>query len=62
MILDKEDVEKFSGEWILLFGDKVVNHSPNLEEILKSAEELPVDETIIAKVPSLPHDLRLMED
>jgi len=62
MMLDKEDIEKFSGEWVLLFGDKVVNHSPDLEEILKSAEEFPVDEITIAKVPPLPYDLRLVED
>ena len=48
MILDKEDMEKFPGEWILLFEDKIISHSPDLEEILKDAEDFPLDEITIA--------------
>lgn len=37
----KEDVDskKFAGEWLLLFNDKIVDHSANIEDILKIAEE-----------------------
>ena len=55
MIPDKEEMEKFLGEWVLLFDDKIVKHSPNLEEILKDAEDFPIDEITIAKAPSLLH-------
>jgi len=53
----KEDItKKFSGEWILLFNDKIVDHSSNVEDILKLAEEkypsnkFPNDEIRISKV------------
>ena len=29
----------FTGEWVLLFNDKIVDHSANLEEMLKLADE-----------------------
>jgi hypothetical protein len=39
-----ENLKKYSGEWILLFNDKIVDHSVNLEEVLKLVEEkYPVD-------------------
>ena len=47
---------KFSGEWLLLFNDEIVDHSANVEEILKTAEErypatkFPNDEIKISKV------------
>ena len=31
--------KKFCGEWVLLFNDKIVDHSANIEDILKTAEE-----------------------
>jgi hypothetical protein len=53
----KEDItKKFQGEWILLFNDEIVDHSINIEEILKLAEEkypsnkFPNDEIKISKV------------
>ena len=53
----KEDInKKFTGEWILLFNDEIVDHSINIEEILKTAEEkypadkFPDDEIKISKV------------
>ena len=32
-------LKKFSGEWLLLFNDEIVDHSANVEDILKLAEE-----------------------
>lgn len=38
--MQQEDVlKKYSGEWILLFNDKIVDHSVNLEDMLKAADE-----------------------
>lgn len=55
MVITKEDMMKFAGEWILLFDDKIVDHSQSLEEILKIAEEYPEDKIVIAKaIPPLP--------
>jgi len=53
----KEDkCKKFTGEWLLLFNDEIVDHSINIEEILKEAEKkfpaekFPDDEIKISKV------------
>lgn len=53
----KEEInKKFTGEWLLLFNDEIVDHSANIEEILKEAEEkfpadkFPHDEIKISKV------------
>jgi len=53
----KEDTtKKFQGEWLLLFNDEIIDHSNNVEEILKIAEEkfpsekFPNDEIKISKV------------
>ena len=54
----KEDNEfnKLSGEWLLLFNDEIVDHSANVEDILKLAEEkypdnkFPDDKIKISKV------------
>jgi hypothetical protein len=53
----KEDItKKFSGEWILLFNDEIIDHSANVEDILKIAEErfpegkFPQDQIKISKV------------
>ena len=36
----KEDKTKeFEGEWLLLFNDEIIDHSKNVEDILKLAEE-----------------------
>jgi hypothetical protein len=55
----KEEVtKKFEGEWLLLFNDEIVDHSANVEDILKLAEErfpsekFPDDEIKISKVLS----------
>jgi hypothetical protein len=48
--------EKYPGEWILLFNDKIVDHSANVEDILKICEknypesEFPNDEIKITKI------------
>ena len=53
-----ENIKKFSGEWILLFNDTIVNHSVNLEDVLKIADEkypadkFPNDDIKISKVLS----------
>ena len=38
MIKEKK-LNEFSGEWILLFNDKIIDHSSNIEEMLILAEE-----------------------
>ena len=49
-------IKKFSGEWLLLFNDEIVDHSANVEDILKLAEEkfpadkFPEDQIKISKV------------
>lgn len=55
--MKQEDVpQKFSGEWLLLFNDEIVDHSVNVEDILKLAEKkypadkFPDDEIKISKV------------
>jgi hypothetical protein len=48
--------KKLSGEWILLFNDEIIDHSVNVEDMLKLAEEkfpadkFPDDEIKISKV------------
>ena len=53
----KEEIsKKLEGEWLLLFNDKIIDHSKNVEEILKLAEEkypsnkFPNDDIKISKV------------
>jgi hypothetical protein len=54
----EEILKKFSGEWILLFNDQIVDHSMNLEDILRVADEkypaekFPGDNIKISKVLS----------
>ena len=31
---------EYAGEWLLIFDDEIIEHSPNVEEILRLAEEL----------------------
>ncbi|MEM0466343.1 MAG: DUF5678 domain-containing protein [Candidatus Thermoplasmatota archaeon] len=57
--MDKEEIlKKYSGEWIILFNDEIVDHSYNLEEVLRIAEEkyphdkFPDDTIKISKVLS----------
>jgi hypothetical protein len=53
-----EILKKYSGEWILLFNDEIVDHSVNLEDVLKAvdekypAEKYPEDHIKISKVLS----------
>ena len=48
--------ERLSGEWLLLFNDEIVDHSANVEDMLKLAEErfpadkFPNDDIKISKV------------
>ena len=55
-MLDDDISKKFSGEWLLLFNDEIIDHSLNVEDILKLAEEkfpserFPEDEVKITKV------------
>ena len=48
--------KKHSGEWLLLFNDEIVDHSVNLEDLLKEADEkypaekFPDDNIKISKV------------
>ena len=55
---NEQITKKFTGEWILLFNDEIIDHSYNIEEILKLAEEkypqdkYPKDEIKISKVLS----------
>jgi hypothetical protein len=52
----EHETKKFSGEWLLLFDDQIVDHSANIEDILKTAEErfpeeeYPEDKIKISKV------------
>ena len=64
MMKEKETEEEFTGEWLLLFNDKIVDHSSNIEEILKLAEEkfpedkFPNDTIKISKViQGFPRDM-----
>ena len=58
-LMKREEIsKKFEGEWLLLFNDEIVDHSANVEDILKLAEEkfpsdkFPDDEIKISKVIS----------
>lgn len=62
MASDEDEIEKYYGEWLLLFGDEIVNHSPNLEDILRFAEEFPLDEVTITRAPPLLHDIKITEE
>lgn len=55
--MKREDItKKHSGEWLLLFNDEIVDHSVNIEDILKTCEEkfpsdkFPDDQIKISKV------------
>ncbi|MCX6671516.1 MAG: DUF5678 domain-containing protein [Euryarchaeota archaeon] len=54
----EEMLRKYSGEWILLFNDEIVDHSVNLEDVLRAADEkfpaekFPEDSIKISKVLS----------
>ncbi|KYK30993.1 MAG: hypothetical protein AYK22_08395 [Thermoplasmatales archaeon SG8-52-3] len=53
---EENQFKKFSGEWLLLFNDEIIDHSANVEDILKLAEEkfpeekFPEDHIKISKV------------
>jgi hypothetical protein len=38
MIKEKK-LDDFTGEWILIFNDSIIDHSYNIEDMLKLAEE-----------------------
>ena len=64
LMKDTDISRKFSGEWLLLFNDEIVDHSTNVEDILKIAEEkfpatkFPNDEIKISKVLEGKSDFR----
>jgi len=60
-MIDVDEMERFSGEWVLILEDKVINHSYNLEEMLKVAEDYPPEKVTIAKFPSKPSTLHLFD-
>ncbi|MEF8848680.1 MAG: DUF5678 domain-containing protein [Candidatus Thermoplasmatota archaeon] len=64
--MEKKDdfINELSGEWVLLLNDEIVDHSNDVEDILKLAEKkypeekYPNDEIKISKV--LTEDVRLI--
>ena len=62
-MINENTSKKFTGEWLLLFNDEIVDHSANVEDMLKLAEEkfpaekFPDDSIKISKV--LSGDLKL---
>lgn len=43
--MEKKDYQKeLLGEWVLLFNDTIVDHSANVEDVLKTADEKFPDE------------------
>ena len=56
LMKQEEASKKLPGEWILLFNDEIVDHSINIEDILRTCEEkfpadkFPDDEIKISKV------------
>ena len=55
--MKQDDItKKHSGEWLLLFNDEIVDHSINIEDVLKTREEkypsdkFPDDKIKISKV------------
>jgi hypothetical protein len=57
-MITEDEMKKLSGEWILLFNDQIVDHSRNIEDILKAVDEkypsdkFPEDTIKISKVLS----------
>jgi hypothetical protein len=55
-MIQENTKKELSGEWLLLFNDEVVDHSENIEDILRLCEEkfpadkFPDDEIKISKV------------
>ena len=53
---EKDYKKEFSGEWLLLFNDEIIDHSVNIEDMLLLAEEkypeekFPNDKIKITKV------------
>ena len=56
MIVKENNEELSEGEWVLLFNDKIIDHSANIEDMLRLAEEkyprekYPLDSVKISKV------------
>jgi hypothetical protein len=55
-MMQENTKKELSGEWLLLFNDEIVDHSKNIEDILKlceekyPAEKFPDDDIKISKV------------
>jgi hypothetical protein len=56
MIVKAKQQELSEGEWVLLFNDKIIDHSANVEDMLRLAEEkfpqekFPLDSVKISKI------------
>jgi hypothetical protein len=56
VIEDADSTELSEGEWVLLYNDKVIDHSSNIEDMLRLAEEkfpygkYPSDSVKISKI------------
>ncbi len=52
----KDKIDDYKGEWILFFHDEIIDHSANVEDILKTVDErfpgkqFPSDDVKITKV------------
>lgn len=49
---DPEPLEGLSGQWIIVAGDEVLAHDPNLTVILRKAKEYSDDDISVRKVLS----------
>ena len=43
-MVEKNIYDRYSGEWVLLFNYEIIDHSANVEDILRIAEERYPDE------------------
>jgi hypothetical protein len=48
--ISREDMEKYEGEYVVIFEKEVVEHSKNISEIIKLSENYPIDKAIITKI------------
>ncbi|MFH0954794.1 MAG: DUF5678 domain-containing protein [Candidatus Micrarchaeota archaeon] len=48
----KNDLTRFSGEWVAIFGEKVVGHNKSFKEVAEMTDrEFPGKKVLIARVP-----------
>jgi hypothetical protein len=47
------NLEKYKGEWIAIFDNKIVSHGKDLKKLVEEAKEICADKKfLLAKVPS----------